>query len=48
MTETEAKELADKILDIVLTKGQWCNIKCEYRGKELHQIKMEISIKIKK
>ncbi len=48
MTEPEAKELADKILDIVFSNGQWCDVEYKYRGKKLNKIKLEVSIKITK
>ncbi len=48
MNETEAKEFADEILSAVFKSGQWCDVEYKYRGKKLNQIKLEVSIKIKK
>lgn len=47
MNDPEARDLSEKILDLVFKNDQWCSVEYKYRGKELHTILIkEISIKI--
>lgn len=48
MNEEQAKDLADRILKDVFKNGQYADVTYKHRGKDIHIIKIDVSIKITK